>query len=85
MFKQMQKSPEGLRDRNKAFEAERREAIAAEDAEDLALVKERLAEDGETLPLEEVLKEMDGHAHWCHAKVRSSTVNECNCQSEGQR
>ncbi len=85
MIKDLPKSPEGLLDRNKAFEARRKAAIAAEDAKDPALVEARLAESTETSGLEEVLERVEEHSDWCHAKVRSGMVNECNCQSEEQR
>ena len=77
MFKQMQKGPEALLDRQRNFEMKARKWLNAEDAADLALVKERLAESSETRPLEEVLDDiMDKNSQLYTALANPPAPNE---------
>jgi len=83
LFKQMQKSPEGMWDRNKAFEARRREMLGSDNCE--VCKGEKGGMKGNENVIDGVVTcdychaEQMEHSESCHVKVRSAMVNECNC------
>ncbi len=80
MFKQMMKSPAALLDRNKAFEAKQRSKEAEKHCTSCDNESGWYDEKGRCTVCSALEpKPPVEHADWCHEKVRSGTVNECNC------